>query len=160
MKTILIILLFLLIISSLFPQQLYESQFIPFDGEEWDEFGRSVVMSDSMLFIGSPFDDNYTGSVYIYKVENGVWTFWKKLFSSDKQENYQFGYPLILEGNRLFIGAQHTRVNSISSGAAYLFVYENGDWVEKQKIVPPSLQYEGAFSISMASYKNLLLIGA
>jgi hypothetical protein len=154
------ILLFILLTIQLHSQTFYEHQFTPFDGKKNDYFGRSVAISDSFIFIGSPFDDNYSGSVYVYKNINNNWEFWKKIFASDRSEFFRFGTEILLKEDKLFIGAISTRVNNITSGAVYFFKYENDDWIEKQKIVPPELQYEGGFSNSITFNNNILAIGA
>jgi len=62
MNTLIKILPFLLFLSTLFPQQLYETQIIPFDGRENDWFGSAVAVSDSFLFISSLRYSNCIGS--------------------------------------------------------------------------------------------------
>jgi len=165
MKTIIKIFSFLLFLSPLFPQQLYEEQIIPFDGLDNDDFGTAVAVSDSFLFISSlRYSNQIENAVYVYRWTGSNIEFAYKIHPSDGQPGIfgaLFGTRLLYSDGQLFVGAQNRRVNNIPVGAVYLFEYENYIWVEKQIIIPPEPHtFNGLFSNSISKYNDNLLIGA
>jgi len=159
------IVLFLLFLSTLFPQQLYETQIIPFDGLNSDDFGRAVAVSDSFLFISSlRYRNQIENAVYVYRLTGSNIEFAYKIHPSDGHSGpggALFGTRLLYSDGQLFVGAQNRRVNNIPVGAVYLFEYENYVWVEKQIISPPEPHtFNGLFSNSISKYNDYLLIGA
>ena len=162
MKTIF---LFLLFLSTLFPQQLYETQIIPFDGRDSDWFGRAVAVSDSFLFISSlRYSNQIENAVYVYRWTGSNIEFAYKIHPSDGQPGISgslFGSRLLYSDGQLFVGALNRSINNIPVGAVYLFEYENYVWVEKQIIIPPEPHtFNGLFSSSISKYNDNLLIGA
>lgn len=165
MNTLIKIFSFLLFLSPLFPQQLYEEQIIPFDGLNSDHFGTAVAVSDSFLFISSlRYSNHIENAVYIYRLENNSYNFEYKIFPSDTQPGIfgmLFGVELLYSGGQLFVGARGRKINNITVGAVYLFEYENYSWIEKQIILPPQPYPFNSFFPSFISKSNdYFLIGA
>ncbi|MCH7964830.1 MAG: T9SS type A sorting domain-containing protein [Bacteroidetes bacterium] len=165
MKTIIKIFSFLLFLSPLFPQQLYEEQIIPFDGLDSDHFGSAVAVSDSFLFISSlRYSDHTQNSVYVYRLENNSYSFLYKIYPSDTQSGTNgalFGVALLYSDGQLFVGARNRKINNIPIGAVYLFEYEDYHWVEKQIILPPQpFSFGSWFSSFISKSNDYLLIGA
>lgn len=165
MKVFFKIFFFLLFLSPLLPQQLYEKQIIPFDGLDDDFFGQAVAVSDSFLFISSlRYSNPNENAVYVYKLVNNGYEFINKIFPSDEQPGpggALFGTRLLYNDGQLFVGAQNRKVNNIPVGALYLFEYENYNWVEKQIIIPPEPHtFNGLFSNAISKYNDYLLISA
>ncbi len=165
MNTLIKIFPFLLLLSPLFPQQLYENQIIPFDGRENDWFGSAVAVSDSFLFISSlRYSNQIENAVYVYRWRGNNIEFAYKIHPSDGQPGISgslFGADLLYSDGQLFVGAQNRSINNIPIGAVYLFEYENYVWVEKQIIIPPEPhEFNGKFSNSLSKRNDNLLIGA
>ncbi len=165
MNTLIKIFSFLLLLSPLFSQQLYEEQIIPFDGLDDDYFGAAVAVSDSFLFISSLRYSHHTqNSVYVYRLENNSYSFLYKIYPSDIQPGTTgalFGWKLLHSDGQLFVGARNRKINNFPVGAVYLFEYENDYWVEKQIILPPEpYSFRGYFSSFISKSNNYLLIGA
>ena len=165
MKAFLKIFFFLLYLSPLLPQQLYENQIIPFDGLDSDFFGRAVAVNDSFLFISSLRYSNPTeNAVYVYKLVNNGYEFINKIFPSDEHPGpggALFGARLLYNDGQLFVGSRNKKVNNFTVGAVYVFEYENYSWVEKQIIIPPEpLTFGGYFSNSISKFDDYLLVGA
>ncbi len=77
---------FLLYLSPLLPQQLYEEQVTPFDGLQNDFFGNVVAVSDSFLFISSfRYSNHIENAVYVYKLVTNGYEFINKILPSDVQ---------------------------------------------------------------------------
>lgn len=79
--------LFVFLIADIVSAQEFKETIInPSDGKEWDFFGNSVSISGNYAAIGAPWDDDKgieSGSVYVYKKENGEWNFKQKLLAND-----------------------------------------------------------------------------
>ena len=105
MNTLIKIFSFLLFLSPLFPQQLYEEQIMPFDGLDSDHFGTAVAVSDSFLFVSSLRYSHHTeNSVYVYRLENNSYNFLYKIFPSDTQSGTSgalFGADLLYSDGQL-----------------------------------------------------------
>ena len=139
-------------------------------GEEWqrtarltapvrdrrDQFGWSVSTDGETIAIGadgedSPYsgiggnmDDNSlesAGAVYLFDRSDGEWGLRTFLKASNPQSSASFGNSVMVEGDRLVVGAPNesgggSGVNSLPdrhqpkfrSGSAYLFVREDGEW--------------------------------
>ncbi|MCZ6702127.1 MAG: T9SS type A sorting domain-containing protein [Ignavibacteria bacterium] len=165
MKSLIKIFSFLLFLTPLFPQHLYEEQIIPFDGRENDFFGTAVAVSDSFLFVSSlRYSNTVENAVYVYRWRGNNIEFAYKIHPSDGQPGVSgllFGRKLLYSDGQLFVGARYRKVNNIPVGAVYLFEYENYVWVEKQIIIPPEPHtINGFFSNSISKYNDNLLIGA
>ena len=113
MKAFLKIFFFLLYLSPLLPQQLYETQIIPFDGLDSDHFGTAVAVSDSFLFVTSTrYSDHTQNSVYVYKLENNNYVFLHKIYPSDIHPgpgSALFGVVLLYSDGQLFVAARWGR---------------------------------------------------
>ena len=165
MKSLIKIFFFLLFLSPLLPQQLYEKQIIPFDGLDSDSFGQAVAVNDSFLFISSlRYSNPNENAVYVYKLVNNGYEFINKIFPSDEQPGpggALFGTRLLYNDGQLFVGSRNKKVNNFTVGAVYVFEYENDSWVEKQIIIPPEpLTFGGYFSNSISKFDDYLLVGA
>lgn len=159
------ILLFLIFFSTVYPQQLYESRIVPFDGQDHDYFGASVAVSDSLLFVSSiRYSNHAENSVYIYSLENNNYDFLYKIYPSDTQPGTRgmlFGGELLYSDGQLFVGARNRLIDNIPVGAVYLFEYGNNKWVEKQIILPPQpYPYNGYFPSFISKSNDYLLIGS
>ena len=100
-----------------------------------DAFGTSAALSGDLAVIGADGDDDVAtdaGAAYIYRRSGDNWTQEAKLTASDGQSGDNFGYSSAISGNYALIGAW----NALSSqGAAYIFEYQDGSWVEAAKLV-------------------------
>jgi hypothetical protein len=141
-------------------QQLYEQKIYPFDGESPDQYGRYIAVNDSFLFVSSIGHNNYSGAVYVYKKYNNNWIYQKKLINSDNAAFDRFG-TVHLYKNYLYVGALSKRVNGVNgAGAVYVFKYENGDWIETQKILPDSIELDMNFGFKISAREEYLLVSA
>jgi hypothetical protein len=128
-------------------------------------FGQSVALYQNYFLIGAPGDSIYgsnSGSVYIIDYDDNNISSIKKLVPNDGQANDQFGYSVLALNNYIIIGAPGNSEFGLSSGAVYIFTYQNSDWIQLQKIFannPSQGDYFGA-SLSANSVSGWLLIGA
>ena len=57
-----------------------------FDGSEYDQFGYSVSISENYAIIGTPCDDNDSGSAYIFEYNGISWIEQAKFTASDASD--------------------------------------------------------------------------
>ena len=95
-----------------------------FDGEPGDGFGIALEANDTLMLAGAYFSNvngTNSGAVYIYKLENDEWVFFKKLFPSDGKEIDAFGSSLAFNQFGLTVGAYANDDKGFFSGSAYFF---------------------------------------
>lgn len=92
------------------------------DGSVGDKFGSCVsVNSDaSIIVVGSPGDNNNTGSCYVFKSRDLDYYFTERLTAPDGQEADCFASSVCLSGNGKYLCVGAPRKDA-STGAIYLF---------------------------------------
>ena len=101
-----------------------------------DQFGISVALDGNNALIGSRLDDDNgtdSGSAYLFDVDDG--DFRQKLLAPDGAAFDQFSWSVALDGDNALIGAITDDDNGNSSGSAYLFDANSGDF--RQKLIAP-----------------------
>jgi hypothetical protein len=89
------------------------------DGEPNDNFGQSVSLDGNSAIIGTLYDDQYTGSAYIFIRTGITWTQQAKLLASDGTPSDFFGGSVSLDDNTVIIGSVGDYDNDL--GSAYVF---------------------------------------
>jgi hypothetical protein len=108
------------------------------DGEAGDQFGYRVAVSDEVIVVGSPHDEDHRGSLYVYRWDGRVWnetkiplpaaSFYKGATSA------RFGTSVSISGNRIAVGAPGYGASAGAgtylwdSGIAYLFEWNGAIW--------------------------------
>ena len=154
--------LFLLFNITVETQTLYEKQIVPFDARNLDHFGAGIASSDSFLFVSSiRYQNMIEGCVYVYQFENNDYVFKTKISPDDPENLALFGSRVYFKDDQLFVGARNKKVNGYRTGALYVFEFENGNWFQKQKIVPPEPHAsQSYFSETIAKLNDELIVGA
>jgi len=140
-----------------FPRWLQKAKLTASDAAFHDAFGNAVSISGDYAFIGSPNDDTYTGSVYVFKRTNGVWTQETKLHASDAAPFSWFGSSISVYEQYALIG---TAWNNDGIGSVYVFKYDGTTWTEQSKLTPSDGEPNDAFGLAVSLYDNYALIGA
>ncbi|MDQ2645956.1 MAG: FG-GAP repeat protein, partial [Myxococcota bacterium] len=86
-----------------------------------------------------------------------LWDDEQDLVAGDSAELDQFGYSLAVSGDRAIVGAYG---DASFRGAAYIFVRENGAWIEEQKLVASDGASGDNFGWSVALSDDQALVGA
>jgi len=105
---------------------------IPSDSADYDEFGYSVAIKDSILLVGAPlyvdpdpdYGPNGPGAAYVFKPDGESWSEEAKLTASDAgdpPEKDQFGLAVAINETTLVVGAILADVEIEDVGAAYVF---------------------------------------
>ncbi len=135
---------------------------MPEENSENLAYGCSMASNDDYVFVGTTDNQFYfkPGKVYIYKYSEAVLDLAQIIETGDNYYDDRFGISLYAKGDSLLVSALFDTVKNDNSGAAYLFVYKQGEWRRKHKIVPSDEQDAGWFSSRCALTDNLIVVGA
>jgi len=142
-----------------------EAKLIASDGDAFDQFGRSVSLSDDRALVGAWLDDDDgsgSGSAYVFKFDGvNTWGEEAKLTASDGAGNDNFGYSVSLSGERALVGAYRDDDNGDDAGSAYVFEFDGvGTWGEEDKLIASDGAVSDQFGFSVSLSGNLALVGA
>ncbi|MGI9213425.1 MAG: hypothetical protein ACR2HF_13215, partial [Methylococcaceae bacterium] len=87
-------------------------------------FGRAMAATESWLAVGAPGVNKDDGRVYLYGLDNGLWTLKQTLKAPDK--GGRFGQALALSDDWLVIGAPN--LSNVDSGGVYVYQRVGGQW--------------------------------
>jgi len=140
--------------------------FISSDRSTGDRFGSSVALNGDVAAIGAYdadcADGDDCGAVYVFRRIGDTWMEETKLTASDGQASDQFGGSVAVSGDRILIGA--TGVDCAGGGegcgAAYVFRYDGGSWLQEDKLFPFGFEGENNFGFSVALDGAVALVGA
>jgi hypothetical protein len=121
---------------------VYAGQLGP-PGGTWSGFwgeGMSLSADGSVALVGAKDHQGAEGSgaAHVYRRQGDAWVHEKRLRASDvPQVSGGFGYRLSLsaDGRSALIGAFLHPGGGQSAGAFYYFVYEQGEWTERQRVL-------------------------
>ena len=150
------------------------------DPQTGDRFGTKVSLSNGVLAVGNPFDDQAdpstgtiarnSGSVFLFSQnEGGVNNFGQvaqfqsdgALDSRDGQRSDQFGSDISISGNTLVVGASGTSGQFGATGLIY--VYQNDSvngWQFERTIASPTPRVGERLGTALALDQGGLLIGS
>ncbi|MDJ0518872.1 MAG: FG-GAP repeat protein [Trichodesmium sp. MO_231.B1] len=141
------------------PANAFDLKLTAPDGSAFDQFGRSVALSDNTAIIGSIGDDDNresSGSAYLFDTTTG--SLLQKFSAPDGSALDQFGRSVALSDNTALIGAWGDDDKGTDSGSAYLFDTTTGSLL--QKFIAPEGSEGDNFGVSVALSNNTALIGA
>lgn len=148
-------------------QQIIESPNSFSDGT--DQFGDDVYIVGDLAVVGNIYDEispNQKGSVKVYNLVAGNWLETATLTPSDNNSG-RFGKSVSISesGDKIIVGAsgyddvtQNSWYGS-NVGAAYIFEFEAGQWVEKAKLLASNLTREYKFGYSVAISDDVAIVG-
>lgn len=134
----------------------------PEDAQAGDWFGYSSDLEGSTLVIGAPRNDDRggnAGAVYVYGWEDGKWNERAKLFAEDAGVGARFGHSISLSEGRLAVGAWGDSSAGLRSGAVYLFVQDEGQWIQEAKLIASDARPLEDFGRSICLERDRLLVG-
>ncbi|HYX09365.1 MAG TPA: HYR domain-containing protein [Bacteroidales bacterium] len=136
----------------------FQQEFSPEDPSGIGDFGYSVDLSGDYMIIGAPFyftPNNY-GYAYIYQNISGTWMEKQRITAADVAKSDYFGLSVVIRDKYALVGAPYEDEDILGNdsicdaGSAYLFFNDNGNWVQKNKIVPSVRDDYGNFGEVMA----------
>jgi hypothetical protein len=129
------------------------------DRKPGDHFGVAVAISGEYAMVGAPDAKNetlYGGKVYVFKRNPvGLWVQHQIILLDEQQWDDHFGLVIDMDGDLAAISAftYQSYENGQNSGAVYVYEVASGNWVHKQKLIPPTsgkppLLFGGAVALS------------
>jgi hypothetical protein len=136
-------------------------------GYYWEEFGFDVAISadsNTVLIGANKANDNgfKSGAAYVFRYDGSDWIQQAKLLASDGVELATFGNSVAIsgDGNTVFIGAPGKDTTGYTAGSVYVFEFDSGQWLEKQKLIASDAAHGDHFGHSLAFSDETLVIGA
>jgi hypothetical protein len=139
-----------------------EARLVASDGAAGDRFGESVSIGGDRLAIGAPNRDaggDDVGAVYIFGLANGEWTEEAMLVAEGARAADLFG-SAVTAGNGIVVAGAPTDTGILNApGAAYVFEYEAGQWLQRARLAGPGSQRD-LFGISVDVDARTIVVGA
>ncbi|MCP4108055.1 MAG: hypothetical protein GY749_21335 [Desulfobacteraceae bacterium] len=127
------------------------------DGESGDRFGESVSIDGDYAIMAARFDDNSTGSAYIFHLgEDNGWNQQAKLVADDGDPGDWFGTSVSIDGNYAIIGAWG---DNNKTGSAYIFYYNGNTWIQQAKLLVSDGATGDSFGSSVSIHGNYAIVG-
>jgi hypothetical protein len=127
------------------------------------EFGRTVGIEGNTVFVGArfaPVGDLHAGAVYVFQKQGSFWTYEGKIVSPAPEAEDNFGRALAVQGNLLVVTARKENLEANDVGSAYVYLYEEGEWVYHTKLTASDATPGAYFGQSVAVQGENLVIGA
>ncbi|HLE12228.1 MAG: hypothetical protein A2504_13845 [Bdellovibrionales bacterium RIFOXYD12_FULL_39_22] len=98
---------------------------VPSDNGIYDLFGQSLALSGDYLAVGAPGDSDRAsrgGSAYVFKLESGIGTQLRKIYSPSPESYGNFGVSVGLSPYQMIVGAGNENVDGGEDvGVAYIY---------------------------------------
>jgi hypothetical protein len=104
------------------------------DGAAGDNFGFSVAISGDTVVVGAVRDDADAGAAYVFQRDGTTWSQQDKLTAGDAAGFDRLGWSVAVSGDTAVAGAVNAEVETIGSGAAYVFLRSGESWSEQAKL--------------------------
>jgi hypothetical protein len=144
-------------------QQDQQDKLLAADGAADDWFGFSVSISGDYAIVGADGDDSYTGSAYIFAVNDVNCSDWDKaakLTASDGAAGDYFGISVSVSGDYAILGAYGDDDNGGNSGSAYIFYYDGTSWSQQAKLTASDGADLDLFGKSVSVSGDYAIVGA
>lgn len=147
---------------------------VPSHGDERDNFGVSVAVSDGTALVGAPWDETATGvesgAVYVFEREDRHWTE-RAVLTVDGQKGDTFGCSVALAGDTAVVGAPNAShptltppdgedYGGVPTGLAYVFDRAGGEWDRTATLAAADADTGDRFGDSVALGADTALLGA
>ena len=126
-------------------------------------FGFAVSLEGDRALVGAPEDRQgsvWTGSAFLMGFKSGHWSVEQRLVPDELNNADGFGVAVQLQGDTALVGAFGDASTTPVLGAVYVFQRENGQMVQKQKIVAEDGTAGDQFGYSFALLGDTLIVGA
>ena len=131
------------------------------DAAEDDWFGSSVAIDSDTIVIGASWDDDFSGSAYVFRTTDGGATYDQvaKLTAADGAAEDRFGVSVAIDGNTIVAGAYG---KDSYTGSAYVFRTTDGGATYGQvaKLMASDAAVSDGFGLSVAIAGDTVVIGS
>ena len=137
-----------------------DGKLIASDGVAGDYFGWSVSISGDYAVVGAFYDDDGTGSAYVFRRDSASWIEEAKLTASDREAEDGFGISVSISSEYVLVGASSDDDFGSASGSVYVFRLNSGTWIEEAKITAGDGAAYDYFGWSVSISGDRAVIGA
>jgi|GEM_PF-2164936 len=133
------------------------------DADGGDYFGYSVSISGDYAIVGASGngdDGELSGSAYIFSLDDGEWIQQAKLTAEDADEGDRFGQFVSISGDYAIVGAPEDDDDGDDSGSAYIFVRDDGEWIQQAKLTAEDADEQDFFGLSASISGDNAIVGA
>ncbi|MDE0301474.1 MAG: hypothetical protein OXN17_22845 [Candidatus Poribacteria bacterium] len=132
--------------------------------KEDDQFGSSVSVERSTIFIGAPGEDGAAkngGAGYIFERDGDEWKRTATIVPKDLGGLDAFGECSAIRGNTVVVGAPgHTHGGVRFAGAAYVFVRSGDTWKQQAKLTANDAGKADRFGHSVDMAGETIIVGS
>lgn len=119
---------------------------------------QSVDYQEGRLVIGT------FGSAFVYDIDRATGNVLRKssLVAADHDPNDAFGFSVALANDTVVVGAIQPGDPETppGTGAAYVFKLIDGQWRQRQRLIPPDGAEADSFGFSVAIDKGMIIVGS
>jgi len=153
-----IVALLLMQADSLYASWPQQAKLIAPDGTAYDSFGSSVSISGDYAIVGA-YNDDGSGSAYIFKYDGTTWIQQKKLTALDGAAGDNFGWSVSISGDYAIVGADGDDDKGDASGSAYIFKRYGSTWSQQAKLTPSDGAAGDYFGLSVSISGDYAIVG-
>lgn len=128
-------------------------------GHPSDRFGHSIAVSDDLVVVGAPWDDDNgtsSGSAFVFDAGTGA-QLWR-LHPIDGESGHQFGWSVAISGEKVVVGARLEGFQGEAAGAAYIFDAGTGTQIER--LLAPDGDSGDHYGVAVAAGGSMAVVGA
>ncbi|MFG0257415.1 MAG: FG-GAP repeat protein [Phycisphaerales bacterium JB043] len=131
-----------------------------------NQFGFDVAYAGGTLLIGAPLEyggADQSGAAYVFTHNGIAWVEEARLVAPDPDVMASFGFDVALssDGGTAIIGAHmHDGSTGVNQGASYVFVRDNGLWVQQAKLTPGDIAEDDRFGFPVALQGDTAFVGS
>lgn len=134
------------------------------DGNDDDNFGRSVSISGDYVVVGAENDDVgidvNQGSAYVFFRSGTNWTQQAKIFATTGDADDFFGNSVSISGSYIAVGSKGDDVAAnVNQGSVYFFVRSGVSWTEQDQRIAPFGAANDQFGFSVSISGDYAVIG-
>jgi uncharacterized repeat protein (TIGR01451 family) len=137
----------------------FQAELTASDAAGGDEFGSAVSIDGESAVVGA-WDNDGSGSAYVFVRDVTVWTEQEKLTASDATAGDEFGRSVGISGDTVVIGAPGDDDQNGNSGSAYMFVRYDTSWSELEEVYAQNPSNNDHFGASVGISSDTVLVGA
>jgi hypothetical protein len=134
------------------------------DATQGDRFGYRVELDGTSLAVsavhGGDSGSFECGWAYVFTGAGSAWVQEAKLAASIGYQSQLFGSALVLNGDRLVVGASSDMSHAVGNGAIFVFDRVGTTWTETGRIFSDDLTFALNFGASIDCDGTRMLVGA
>jgi hypothetical protein len=143
-------------------RMIADQKLVPDDVALYDYFGyRMAVCEDTAIIASRNAPLAGTGCVYVYDHDGTTWSLTTQVRPPDALANDFYGESVSIDCDRFVVGAPQQRDNDgVQTGAAYVYRFVGGVWVEEAKLTCSDAQHMQAFGTQVAIDGTTIAVGS